>query len=383
MPAGNEFRHQTYCAERPLAPYELHGPPSPSPVRSAAFQNGFEEVAAQFHSAKIAAIYLVHGTFAGNDSLGLFRTASGVMPDMADAMRKLGKRAIDATVNETGNYTERYAAEFEQALNVNRQSIIPVRLFCWSGENHHIGRAEGAVQLVDELLSRKYPSGSRILLWGHSHAGNVFALVTNLLGARQEVRERFFRAARSCYKWSKAGTVDMSEWWRVQEALGGRHGDPFKGVTLDFVTFGTPLRYGWETSAYGNLLHFVNHHPSQGVAEYQAAFPFRMEDMLAASGGDYVQQLGIAGTNFQPPAIAWRVWLANRRLSRVLQGDLRKRDLIGRLKLGCRVANEGTTLLVDYGPGHGYLRDHLAGHAVYTNMDWLLFHAQETGRRFY
>ncbi len=48
-----------------------------------------------------------------------------------------------------------------------------------------------------------------------------------------------------------------------------------------------------------------------------------------------------------------------------------------------RVAESGTTLLVDYGASRGSLGDHRGGHAVYARPEWLLFHAEETARRFY
>ena len=105
--------------------------------------------------------------------------------------------------------------------------------------------------------------------------------------------------------------------------------------------------------------------------------------MLAATAGDYIQQLGIAGTNFTPPFWAWRAWISDIRLGRLLQAGLRKRDTLARLKLGIRVHQDGETLLVDYGPAKGNITQHLAGHAVYTRLDWLLFHAEEVTRRFY
>ena len=48
-----------------------------------------------------------------------------------------------------------------------------------------------------------------------------------------------------------------------------------------------------------------------------------------------------------------------------------------------RVAEEGKTLLVDYGPVEGNVAQHLAGHAVYTRISWLPFHVEEVARRFY
>ena len=59
------------------------------------------------------------------------------------------------------------------------------------------------------------------------------------------------------------------------------------------------------------------------------------------------------------------------------------RDLHERLKMGMRVPEEGTTVLCDYGPPAGNVAQHHAGHAVYTQLDWLLFHAEQTSAFLY
>ena len=69
------------------------------------------------------------------------------------------------------------------------------------------------------------------------------------------------------------------------------------------------------------------------------------------------------------------------RLARLLQPGLRRRDLLSRLKTGQRVPDEGETLLVEY-PDSPAARQ-LAGHAIYTRLTWLPFHAAEVARRFY
>jgi hypothetical protein len=149
------------------------------------------------------------------------------------------------------------------------------------------------------------------------------------------------------------------------------------------VTFGTPIRYGWDTDGYARLLHVVHHRPRDGFPQHRTALPTSVEDILRAADGDYVQQLGIAGTNLTPNILAWRAWLADVRLSRLLQRGVRRRDLLARLKAGMRVPDEGHTLLVDYGPIDGHIGQHHAGHAVYTRRTWLPFHAREVVDRFY
>jgi hypothetical protein len=282
-------------------------------------------------------------------------------------------------------------------------------LFHWSSENCHIGRANAAVRLIDELHSLQLPPGKRVLLWGHSHAGNVFALMTNLLGGDREKIEAFFDAAEPFYRWPLFHKIDLPVWTRVRERLlegatrgvrpaaaartadtavapEGRAVAPEGDAVapgVDIVTFGTPLRYGWDAAGCGRLLHVVYHHPAASCPEYRAPFPPKLPDVLAAVDGDYVQQFGIAGTNIMPSSLTWRSCWADWRLNRLLQPGLRARDLLGRLRHGCRVPDAGTTLLVDYGPLPGHIAQHLAGHAVYTRLDWLAYHAALTVRWLY
>jgi hypothetical protein len=67
----------------------------------------------------------------------------------------------------------------------------------------------------------------------------------------------------------------------------------------------------------------------------------------------------------------------------LLQRGIPARSLLRRLRLGQRVPDEGTTLLVDYALSREPFARHLAGHGVYTHRERLLFHAEEVVRRFY
>jgi len=335
-----------------------------------------------FHGAGVASVHLAHGTFVGSDALGVLAEFARLLPAAGKTMGRVVKQIVDKLVGEAGNYTLDYARCFEQAIHRSGRPRIPVRLFHWSSENHHVGRADGAVRLIGELASWNLRPPRRVLLWGHSHAGNVFALVTNLLGGDRRAVERFFEAAEIYYRWPLLGCVDIPVWKRVREALEGET-SPTAGVPLDMVTFGTPIRYGWDPAGYSKLLHFVNHRPTQRLPEYRAPFPPKLDDIMTAADGDYVQQLGIAGTNVMPSIFAPRAWMADKRLNRVLEGQSRSGGTLERFQAGAIVPEGGTTLLVDYGRPEGTIAQHLAGHAVYTRKKWLLFHAEEVARRFY
>lgn len=329
----------------------------------------------------VAAIYLVHGSFDGAATLGVLAELARTFPGANPAFRRVIQRFMEKPCHEDTHYSERYARAFEAAINRLGQTHIPVRLFHWSGENHHLGRADGAVRLIDELASLDLTPGQRVLLWGHNHAGNLFALMTNLLGGSRVAVERFFKAAAIYYQWPLLGLVDIPVWNRVYRLLQDRAA--LDGVGLDMVTFGTPIRYGWDSGGYSRLLHFIHHRPVEGLPIYRGPWPLELDDVMKATHGDYVQQLGIAGTDTVPSLFAWRVRLANQRLERLLEADAAQADPIERFCAGAIVPNEGTTLLVDYGEPEGSIAEHQAGHAVYTQRSWLLFHAEEVAHRFY
>ena len=360
------------------------------------------EVGLALGRANVAAIYLAHGTFAGSDASGILGEVDRWLPRLGATLRQTMKQAIDALAGDAGNYTAEYARTFEESINRGAADALPVRLFHWSSENCHIGRANAAVRMIDELQSWRLPPGKRILLWGHSHAGNVFALMTNLLSGDREKIEAFFDAAEPYYRWPLFHKIDLPVWKRVREKLlegatGGvspeaaartadtavAPGGNAVAPVVDIVTFGTPLRYGWDLAGCGRLLHVVYHRAAATCPEYRAPFPPNLPDVLAAVDGDYVQQFGIAGTNIMPSVLTWRSCWADWRLNRLLQPGLRARELLSRLRCGCRVPDAGTTLLVDYGPLPGHVAQHLAGHAVYTRLEWLAYHAKLTVRWLY
>jgi hypothetical protein len=381
MPHGNRFRHQTYTSTYPESPHYLMSPGDYPVFGSDEFRRRMRAVGQSLRSAGVAGVYLSHGTFVGSDALGMLSELARILPAAAEAVHRFVPLVVAKLTGEAGNYTAGYARLFESAINAPGQTRIPVRLFHWSSENHHLGRADGAVRLIDELASGDFQPGQRVLLWGHSHAGNLFALMSNLLAADHEAVERFFEATAIYYRWPVVGVIDIPVWNRVQALLHQER--PLGPAALDVVTFGTPIRYGWDSDGYSRLLHFVHHRPSEGLPAYRAPFPPRLQRVMHAADGDYVQQLGIAGTNVCPSVFSWRAWLADRRLHRLLQKETSEASPLDRFQAGAIVPQEGTTLLVDYGRQHGSIAQHHAGHAVYTRKQWLLFHAEEVVRQFY
>ncbi|RIK74295.1 MAG: hypothetical protein DCC67_16795 [Planctomycetota bacterium] len=387
----------------------LHSGP-PTEPSSPEFGERVAGAGAAFGRAGVAAVYLIHGTFAGNDALGLATELERLAPRLAQALRRCGKRTLDLILGETGNYTPRFAARMEQSLSRGAGRSIPVRLFHWSSLNNHIGRADAAIRLLDELatfaqapihhppLSKGGAGGGvsaaedaadratsphvRVLLWSHSHGGNVVALATNLLGADDAARSEFFAAAGAFYRGGWTGKPAFPAWQRVEELL-ARPEHPLRRLQLDVVNFGTPIRYGWDSSGYAKLLHVTNHRPREGDADYLARYPVRCAAVLSGRAGDFVQQLGIAGSNLPPLPLALQTFLANRRLGSLLERQLPPRLLTTRMKAAMRVPEEGVTLLVDYDDPDRLPHRHLLGHAPYTRSRWLPLHCELVAQEFY
>lgn len=379
--AMSRFRHQAYTDAPPETNFFRLKPCAGPVPGSGEFRQRMRCVGDALRAANVGAVYLVQGTFAALDMRDMLIELGRQYPDAKRAIERLATQIVDPTAADAGNFSARYADAFQSLLSAGGDEI-PVRVFHWSCENHHLGRADAAVRLIDEIASLELPAGKRILLWGHCHAGNVFALASNLLAGDAESIEQFFAAGRIYYRLPLTGIVDVPVWQRVHSLLVK---DPHRigQRPIDFVTFGTPIRYGWDRRGYDGLLHFVNHRPANGYPQHRTAFPPPLDEVMQAAGGDYMQQVGVAGADTSPSPLAWRAWLANRQLGSLFEQNLVAGGVLDRLKLGMRVPETGTTLLVDYGLPLGSLAQHLAGHAVYTRNEWLLFHAEQVVERLY
>lgn len=339
----------------------------------------------QLRESGVRRIILVHGTFAGNDIVGLVRQVARFAPGLAGKMNEFGKHWFDELAGEVGNYTAEFADCLSRLINPPSLEPIPISRFEWSGENHHLGRAGGMISLVDSQTSdseRSNEPGSdeRLLVFAHSHGGNLLAMLSQLIGSSRSEQECFFDATRLHCRNPLTGKIELPHWPRVRERLVNESRRP---PQIDVATFGTPLRYRWNTKVCSKLLHFVQHRPLDQEHPELAVLPTSIQQVMEAQGGDYVQQLGIAGTDFAMFGFAWREWIVESRIRRMFEPRVRRRDLLKNLKQGRRVSADGTTLLVDYwDPAEAWHRK-LFGHGVYTCRQWLPFHLREITRRFY
>ncbi|HIE95710.1 MAG TPA: hypothetical protein EYG03_03895 [Planctomycetes bacterium] len=384
MPAKNQFRHQSY-------------PTAPS-VRPAFHRlrvtDGDDVDFSKLHSQfGVREVVLVHGTFMGDDPFGIsevLRTIAksaglleGPLMTLADVLQARMKSLVDGLAQDVGNYTLKYCDAFQQL--VGGDPMVRLLQPTWTGQNHHLARADLAVRLLWQLDDMQPTPEETVLLWGHSHAGNAFAILSNLLANDRNAVAKFFTAA---------GHQDAEHWARARQILeSGPSPHPWAKSVL-FVAFGTPVRYGWDSNGYRDLLHVLHHRQNDNGDEFlaQPMFPAQsLNDMLTARYGDWVQAFGIAGTDVPPP-IAMQ---ANRAVAAVLEAGLtapehgldtrfivpqQLRDTCARWKTGTRCHGDGRNLLVEYEPSGrttplaSPIEETLLGHGVATTLAWLPAH---------
>lgn len=378
-PDAPRLRSHAYTSAAPGAPHDYLLAVAGPPPGSGDFRRRMTAAGDVLRAHGVGAIFLVGSSFAAHDTRQILMALARRWPEGAALVRQLAAQIVGDHSHDAGNYTLAFAQLLEHSLRRGNDEI-QVRLVHWSGEHHHLGRADAAVRLIDELAALELPPETRAMIWGHGQAGNVLALLAGLLSTDAAMRDRFFAAAQIHYRLPATGIIDIPVWHRVRQLL-RRDGDGLSQRPLDLVTFGTPLRYAWSHRAADNLLHFIHHRPAGDGQPHLAPLPRRIDELRSAASGDYVQQLAVAGTDGAPSRFAWRSWLADRRLGALFDAEVNHATVGERLACGMRVPDAGTTLLVDYGPPSGPVCEHLAGHAVYTRRDWLMFHAEQIAQR--
>lgn len=379
-PASNgrlRFPHHTFSADEPRGEV-LRIPAENTVPLLDPCEADFASVAKNLRAADVRHVLLIHGTFAGGDITGFVREVKRFSPVRASRIDEISKAWFDELAGDVGNYTDEYAKQFSKLLNSDGLPRIRVERFGWSGENHQIGRADGAMSLLRKISAME--QGGRLLVMAHSHGGNLLAMLSQVAGASWKDKEIFFHATRLHYHSPLRSKVDLDDWKCAREILLDRQRSTRK---IDIATFGTPLRYRWNTAVVPRLLHFTQHRPLKADSPHKAVIPKSMSDVLTAAGGDYIQHLALAGTDFIPSLFAWRDMIVERRLHAIFESTTRRRDLFQKLKQGRRESSDGKTLLVDYAATPGREQQKLFGHGVYTSPVWLRFHLERICEHFY
>jgi hypothetical protein len=383
------FSHHTFHQDEVRGPWEIVPAESARAVADPTLDD-VGQVPLLLRRAGVAGVILVHGTFAGDDVVGVVREIARFSPGVAKQISALGKRWFDDLIGEVGNYTESFAECLSSLINPPAVAPIGVMKFHWSGENHHLGRADGVMSLLETVSRLDHENSrsselesrdTRILVMAHSHGGNVIAMLSQIIGANIAMRRAFFEATRLHYQIPILRGIDLPDWERAREMV--LNVDASSIPRIDVATFGTPLRYRWNLDVCPKLLHFIQHRSLVAEHPNKACLPRSIQDVIDAAAGDYIQHLGIAGTDFLPSIFAWRDWIVERRMARMFESTARRGDLLKKVKLGRRESSDGVTLLVDYPDTDDGFNSKLFGHGVYTARRWLPYHLNEITRRFY
>lgn len=383
MSDKNRFQHQAYPATPVVAPsfhkLEVTG----------GDQTDFTRLHTEFG---VNLVVLVHGTFMGDDPFAIAETLNAIGGSSSLLQKPLGalaarvkqkmKPLTDDVTGDVGNYSEDFRKLFQQL--VGDDPAVELMQPTWSGQNHHLARADLAVRLLCRLDQFQPAEDDQVLLWGHSHAGNGFAILTNLLANdRSSVAEFFLAAAQ-----------DSPHWQQAQRILKDAPSPHPLARCVRIAAFGTPVRYGWDASGCRDVVHVLHHRgqePDDSITTRPMFPPHSVSDMITAQSGDWVQAFGISGTDVASPTSS----AVNQRMAAVLEAGLeapehgldtkflvpaRIRDLCARWKTGTRCHATGLNLLLDYEPSGrktslGFpIEQALLGHGVATTTNWLPAH---------
>lgn len=325
------------------------------------WRTAMEGLGERMRSAGTRLVVFAHGSFVGNDPLALARTLEGavrVFPNLAQRLRWFTRAQVSRLLGDLSNFPRDYVDTLAAATGLEAVD------FTWSGENHHAARVQEAARLARVLALRGVGAlgpGERVLLVGHSHGGQLFALLSQLI-ARSRAYEELVGAA----------AMRGEDVQRLEEHL-----ERLRRCAFDVATFGTPPRYDFAHGPRFRLLHVVNHRTT-GV---RAA---SLRGLLHTRRGDYVHHLGAPGSDWLATTAKDRA--LNHKLDRVLGVGTDLRVWLTHVADGLRLSPSGHTLLVDYGDQARVFPNFWAtgfGHAAYTRREAMLFHVKLMADHFY
>jgi hypothetical protein len=410
MPVENNFQHDELSRKSPGERLVMTEFTTGAPPDSPEWTESMARHGRTLSQAGVRTIVFLHGAIHGTDVFGVQRLdeagglkrgysrgvsgldallaamrqehngipllPGGVTPPLSDD--EATKRLLDEQVGDAGNFTQVSINLVQHAFKQSSTRPITCLRKLWSSEHHHLGRAIAAVRLLNDLRAhcdaQQLASGDRILVHAHGQAGLVLALMSNLMCPSQITgRARLFAILTSYAE--QIGHAELAAAVkRLDDLLAG--GDPLKGVALDIVTLGQPVRYGWDPSGIGKLLHLVNHRNLRTDSKTWLAkmeLPQITMEMPVAWGGDYVQELAVAGSDAVPQTDAAKA--ANKALWEMVEPFDGFERWLECARRAVRFPSEGRCLLVDYKDSTGSTnpRDHYYGHAAYTRKQALLF----------
>jgi hypothetical protein len=335
-------------------------------AQSAAWRRAWHEVGVQIAAGGVRTIYYAHGTFVGGDPLGIAELLRELRSErvarLADLTSALTKRGADWLSRDLGNFPPPYLALCREGLDAG----LVCRDFHWSSGNNHLARVRGALTLLAALArdvaGDPAAAARRTLLIGHSHAGQVFALMTQLIGdgATAEAVRRIVVAAK---------LVEPVAFAAARAAVAP--------LALDFVTLGTPPVYEWRLGTQHRLMHVINHRgrDPEGGGPLGA---------LVTKAGDYVQQYGVSGSDTL--ALSRRERHLNMELDEALGRGFSLTAWAINLRSRRRLPTTGEAYLVDFrdaSPLRPNFHKTAFGHGVYTRYQVMLYLHRLIAGHFY
>lgn len=311
-----------------------------------------------FKDRKVTHLYLINGTFAGHDPLGVIKFIEHYSPQLAGRTENLLKTFYQTKMNKID--FGHFPIQFVHFLATFLADTTKVHLFSWSSENHHMARIRAALELLAEIANHSPIKDERILFLTHSHGGQLLAIL-QLMRARPEF-------------------VDFLKSHLPKESL---HSKYLEFATrenlnrnLDIFTLGTPVRYPFYPYDGEKLLHLVNFR--------KASTGIPIKGILRARDGDYIYRLGIAGSD--APAITKTERDLNRKLDSWLDQGRNIKKWKANLTKGFPLHPLGERLLVDYQDGHQALPlgvKSFWGHVIYNQSPYLLSLLEWVNTRLY
>ncbi len=420
MPQSNNFQHAQYSRANPgeRVSYPTFEPGVP--IDSQAWKQAMAQVGAQLSRSNVKGIVFLNGhpysdlfgsarlDEVGGLKRGYSRGISGLESLLALlrlATNGIGKTedlihpplsndasthdALDALAQEFGNFTSDYVRKFEKGILGEDKEVIPCIRYLWSSVHHHVGRLEATIALIEFLQEwvsgRSFSKDNRVVLVAHGHAGQVLALLSNLITTGEsEARPRIFEILA---KYWAASPVEGRSVERLETLYKVLSEQSFlDGVLIDMVTLGTPVRYGWDTDGFGRLLHVVNHRIIRADGKRwlsKMELPQTAWEMPYQTGGDYVQQLAVAGTDVLPDSPEMEQ--ANVDLREIFEPYDGFERWLECTRRATRCPNDGECVLVEYGiqGNEEDPRQHLYGHGCYTQSRGMVFLAEQIAKTLY
>jgi len=304
-------------------------------------------------------VIFVGGTFAGDDPFGISRLLMQRGSPLGNLgsrlLKKTVKTGVDTLMGDLGNFSPQYITTYSQAIGHE----ICVNNFIWSSANHHLARLLGALELchfIDGLTQNK----ERILLIGHSHAGQLFSIFGQMMGSRSRLKNFLSIAFEAEY--------DTSQLENIVKKL--------SSCPIDVVTLGTSPRYPWNCTNNMQVIHIINHRGDEPYAGGLLGMPITRD-------GDYIQQLGIAGSDIVPTLK--RDKILNLKLDKSLGVGFDFKLWREHLRARKRIHDHGLTYLVDYHDNSKYPNGYktIFGHGSYTRYKMMLFNTSLMVEHFY